>query len=189
MLTLPRRHHSRRRAFLAPPPESSVRSGASHTLRNRPGTRAVQYAHRGTCSRSASAAPRAAGGSNGELLLARHPGMTHGRSDATAAPGDLEVTAAKEALLELVCSPPSESEMRVAVNEPRNYQSPLCIEPLCVMKFRRQLTLGTNPPDRTLVPDQGGVGNGVDVTLRPLRSARGELGDVSQHLHTVTRSN
>ena len=90
-----------------------------------------------------------AGGSSGELLLARHPGMTHGRSDATAAPGDLEVTAAKEALLELVCSPPSESEMRVAVNEPRNYQSPLCIEPLCVMKFRRQLTLGTNPPDRT----------------------------------------
>ncbi len=124
-----------------------------------------------------------AGGSKGELLLARYPGMTHGRGDATTAPGDLEIAAADDTLLELVCSPASEREMCVTVDQSGDHKSPAGIEPLCAMKFRGQLSLGTNPSDRTVVPGQGRIGNGVNVALPAFRAAGGQLTNVVQNLH------
>jgi hypothetical protein len=129
------------------------------------------------------------GGSQGELLLGRCPGMAHGRSDPAAASGNVEITASEDSLLELVGSPAAEREMCVTVDQAGDDQSPACIEPFHAAKLPGQLCFRTDPSDSALVPDQRGIGNGVDVTLPALRAARGKLRDVSQHLHAVWRSN
>ena len=92
-----------------------------------------------------------------------------------------------EALHEFVGSPAGKGQVGVAVDQTGDDEPLSCVQPFCTRVFRGEPALLTDPTDGPLrVPSEGRLGHHMNVPLRAIGSARGELADVVEEFQPFT---